>query len=238
MEAYGIVRRRRSHIFYAVGSQMAVRLSALRACHVLPPKRILELISDKSRVNPRVTVRLEGLGKLKKFQWFHRDSNSDFLLSQRARLLHFSREYRKFWVISLCIYSHVADFLYLEYSDFQSQNQSHNTTDSQPAGLSWCQAAIWDPRLIFPVLSLLICRKLRICWCGRPLWREDGSVICSALTPSSISCYIATDGLPVICASTTRGQFAIADRGVRTSHMSDIRQTSVAIQRLVDSISW
>jgi hypothetical protein len=35
MEAHRVVRRRGSHIFYTIGSQMAVRLSALRAD--LPP---------------------------------------------------------------------------------------------------------------------------------------------------------------------------------------------------------
>jgi hypothetical protein len=44
------VRRRVSHIFQTVGSQMAVRLSALRAGRPLPPRTI---------------VQLEGLGKLK-----------------------------------------------------------------------------------------------------------------------------------------------------------------------------
>jgi hypothetical protein len=34
----------------------------------------------------------------------------------------------------------------------QSQSQSYITTDSQ----SWCQAPIWDPRPIFPLLSLII----------------------------------------------------------------------------------
>jgi hypothetical protein len=31
----------------------------------------------------------------------------------------------------------------------QSQSQSCITTDTQSAGLSWCQAPIWDPRPIF-----------------------------------------------------------------------------------------
>jgi hypothetical protein len=66
MEAHRVVRRRGSHIFYTIGSQMAVRLSALRAGRHLPPGRFLVLISVRSRVDCRAIVRLEGLGKLKK----------------------------------------------------------------------------------------------------------------------------------------------------------------------------
>jgi hypothetical protein len=45
---------------------MAVRLSALRAVHPLPPGRFLVLISVRGSVDPRAIVRLEGLGQLKK----------------------------------------------------------------------------------------------------------------------------------------------------------------------------
>jgi hypothetical protein len=38
-----VVRRQGSHIFYTVGSQMAVRLSALRVGRALPPGRFLIL---------------------------------------------------------------------------------------------------------------------------------------------------------------------------------------------------
>jgi hypothetical protein len=49
-----------------------------------------------------------------------------------------------------------------------SQSQSHNTTDSQLATPSWCQAPIWDPRPIFispcdflyTVAGLLFCSAL------------------------------------------------------------------------------
>jgi hypothetical protein len=44
---------------------MAVRLSALRAGHPLPPGRFLVLISVRGRVDPRDIGRLEGLGKWK-----------------------------------------------------------------------------------------------------------------------------------------------------------------------------
>jgi hypothetical protein len=43
---------------------MAVRLSALRAGRPLPPGRFLILISVRGLVDPRATVRLEGLGQL------------------------------------------------------------------------------------------------------------------------------------------------------------------------------
>jgi hypothetical protein len=45
---------------------MAVRLSALRAGHPLPPGRFLVLFSVRGWVDPRAIVRLEGVGKLKK----------------------------------------------------------------------------------------------------------------------------------------------------------------------------
>jgi hypothetical protein len=48
------------------------------------------------------------------------------------------------------------------------QSQSYITTDSQSASLSWCQVSIWDPRTIFPLISLIMFRQLRVCWCGAP----------------------------------------------------------------------
>jgi hypothetical protein len=65
MKACRVMRRRRLHIFYTVGSQMAVRLSALRASRPLPPARFLVLISVRGWVDPRATMWLGGLGKLK-----------------------------------------------------------------------------------------------------------------------------------------------------------------------------
>jgi hypothetical protein len=67
VEAHKIVRRRCSNIFWTIGSQMAEKLSALRAGRPLPPGRFLVLIYVRSWINPRAIVRVEELGKLKKF---------------------------------------------------------------------------------------------------------------------------------------------------------------------------
>jgi hypothetical protein len=67
VEAHRVVTRRGFHIFYKIDSQMAVRLSALRAGHPLPPRRFLVHISVRDSVDPRAILRLEGLGQLKKF---------------------------------------------------------------------------------------------------------------------------------------------------------------------------
>jgi hypothetical protein len=48
MEAHRVVRRRGSHIFQTSGSQMAVRLLALRAGRPLPLRRFLALISIRT----------------------------------------------------------------------------------------------------------------------------------------------------------------------------------------------
>jgi hypothetical protein len=57
--------RRASHISQTIGWQMAVRLSALSAGRPLPSGIFLMLISVRGWVDPRVIVRLEGLGQLK-----------------------------------------------------------------------------------------------------------------------------------------------------------------------------
>jgi hypothetical protein len=66
MESHRVARRRGSHIFWTVGSQMAMKLSALCAGRPLPPRRFMVLISVRGSVDPRDTVRLEGLDRLKK----------------------------------------------------------------------------------------------------------------------------------------------------------------------------
>jgi hypothetical protein len=60
----GCERLRLPH-FQTFGSQMAARLSALRAGRLLPG-RFLVLVSVRGWVDPRAIVRLEALGKLKK----------------------------------------------------------------------------------------------------------------------------------------------------------------------------
>jgi hypothetical protein len=77
MEAHSLVRRRGSHILQTVGSQMAVRLSALRSGRSLPIGKFLVLITVRGWVDPRAIVRLEGLGTLKitsvhdRSEWWH-----------------------------------------------------------------------------------------------------------------------------------------------------------------------
>jgi hypothetical protein len=63
MEAHRIVRSGGYHVSQKIGSQIVVRLSALGAGRPLPPGRFLVLISFVGSVNPRATMRLEGLHK-------------------------------------------------------------------------------------------------------------------------------------------------------------------------------
>jgi hypothetical protein len=72
------MRLRGSHIFYTIGSQMAVRMSALHTGRFYPPGRFLVLISVRGWVEPRAIMRLEGLDKLKNPP--HRDSNPRYHL--------------------------------------------------------------------------------------------------------------------------------------------------------------
>jgi hypothetical protein len=55
---------------------------------------------------------------------------------------------------------------YLFTTELLSQSQSYITTDGQSSSLSWYQVPIWDPRPVFILLSLIIFRQSRICWCG------------------------------------------------------------------------
>jgi hypothetical protein len=54
------------------------------------------------------------------------------------------------------------------------QSQSYITSDGQLASLSWNKAPIWGLR---PDLYYL-CDSYGLVLVGRPLWREDGSVVC------------------------------------------------------------
>jgi hypothetical protein len=55
---------------YTIGSEMAVRLSVLRAGH-FAHRRFLVLISAKGRIVPKDIVRLELLGKFENIHWLH-----------------------------------------------------------------------------------------------------------------------------------------------------------------------
>jgi hypothetical protein len=65
VEDHRVVRCQCSHIFWTVGSQTALKLSALRAGRPLHPRRFFVLISVRVWVDNRARVRLKGLGQLK-----------------------------------------------------------------------------------------------------------------------------------------------------------------------------
>jgi hypothetical protein len=65
VEAHKVLRRRGSQIFYTIGSQMAVMLSAICASRPFFSWRFLISISVRGWVHPRAIVGLEGLGELK-----------------------------------------------------------------------------------------------------------------------------------------------------------------------------
>jgi hypothetical protein len=60
-----VTGRRDCRIYWTIGSQMALRLSALRVGRLLRPGRFLVLIYLSGSVDPRIIVRLEGLDQLK-----------------------------------------------------------------------------------------------------------------------------------------------------------------------------
>jgi hypothetical protein len=63
-----------------------------------------------------------------------------------------------------------------------SQSQSYITTDGQSAILSWCRVLLWtQDQISFLFFSLVSdnCLNIEV---GRPVWREDGSVLPSAVT--------------------------------------------------------
>jgi hypothetical protein len=70
----------------------------------------------------------------------------------------------------------------------RSRSRSYFTTDGQSVSrsvgrsvsMSWCRAPLWGPWPDFTFSFL--CRKIASLFVlGRPLWREDGSVTCSAI---------------------------------------------------------
>jgi hypothetical protein len=68
--------------------------------------------------------------------------------------------------------------LNLNSSLTHSRSQSYVTTDGQSVIMCSFQAPILGPGL-----DLYYC-QLRVCWFGRPLWREDGSIFNSCYRPS------------------------------------------------------
>jgi hypothetical protein len=63
----------------------------------------------------------------------------------------------------------------------QSQSQSYITTDSQAVSMSWCraQSGTFDQR---PYFFVFFFKVTVLCYLGRPLWRDVGSVICHYLS--------------------------------------------------------
>jgi hypothetical protein len=80
---------------------------------------------------------------------------------------------------------------HLPRATMSARSRSHITTDGQSVSSSWCLAPSGAGE---QMLHLFEWQLLSLFSCRAPLWREDGSVICSAMT-SSISSYTATDGL-------------------------------------------
>jgi hypothetical protein len=62
MKACRVGRHQGSHIFWTVGSEMALRLLALHSSHALSPRNISVLICVRGRVNPRAIVQLKRPG--------------------------------------------------------------------------------------------------------------------------------------------------------------------------------
>jgi hypothetical protein len=57
-----------------------------------------------------------------------------------------------------------------------SQSHSYVTTDGQSASRSWCQVPIWG---LWPYINYCLTYTV-LSFGGRPLWREDGSVVCQS----------------------------------------------------------
>jgi hypothetical protein len=95
MKAHRVVRRRGSHIFYTIGSQMAVRLSAPRAGRPLPPGSFVLRVYRK-RWEGIVYRRLNVGGRM----WRH--SIPSTTLESLFELLKFRCLY-----LFLCLFTHV-----------------------------------------------------------------------------------------------------------------------------------
>jgi hypothetical protein len=115
LEVHRIVRRRGSHIFWTVNSQMAVRLSALRAGRPLPPGRFLVFISVRSWVGPRAIVQLEGLGQLKNPMTSSGSWNS---VLQNLRVRHHPMRSHFAYILNQCNQIHLTDQFFNDSTKF------------------------------------------------------------------------------------------------------------------------
>jgi hypothetical protein len=59
--------------------------------------------------------------------------------------------------------------------------------DRRSVSMSWHRAPLWDLRPIFFRVGMLLSEIFGLVSIGRPLWREDGSAICRAITQWSES---------------------------------------------------
>jgi hypothetical protein len=71
-----------------------------------------------------------------------------------------------FWILSR---------MNLRMALIESESESYVTTDGQPASLSWNKAPFWGLRQDLYYL----CDSCGFVDLGRPVWREDGSVVCN-----------------------------------------------------------
>jgi hypothetical protein len=83
----------------------------------------------------------------------------------------------------LCILLFLLHFTILSVSQYtrDRQSQSPVTTDGQSVSLSWCRAPSGAHDQMFGTVW-----QLRVVEVGRPLWREDGSVISHSLSQSIV----------------------------------------------------
>jgi hypothetical protein len=65
--------------------------------------------------------------------------------------------------------------------------RSYFTTDSQSVSMSWCRAHLRTCDQILLSVGMLLSEICGLVSVGLPLWREDGSAICSAITQWSES---------------------------------------------------
>jgi hypothetical protein len=60
-------------------------------------------------------------------------------------------------------------------------------TDGESVSMSWYRAPLWDLRPDITSVGMLLSEICGLVSMGRPLWREDGSAVCSVITQWSES---------------------------------------------------